>query len=375
MSLNPATLQLLSAYVDGELTPAERETVERALAADPRVREIERSMRGLGSAVRALSEAEVAKADFAGLTDRVMARVSRRPGVLARLRVKKLTALLRLALALLRSSGFTLTHERLPDGRAKIRILRAVDRAREFVPLRTLLRFLRLSPSRFHAWRLQHACALDDQSSCPHTSPLPRQYCSRPKSLTLASPVGILRGDASRHQDGCCGRIGSGNASKPPVRDACPAPPTRRPRVRISAFAQLTGCFGCFCTGSGPGGGKRWRSLSQPLSIGGIAEAYVEAAAAARDARKTTHRFALSRSDSAYGRGELSLGRSADPRRIAEARHHHFGTHRLAVFTRPPDEPVTNLAHILRQPLRWPDIYLAGDVRGCARCRHSRRRV
>src|SRR5437762_257537 len=89
-----------------------------------------------------------------------------------RRRLKKLTALLRLALALLRSSGFTLTHERLPDGRAKIRILSAVDRAREFVPLRALLRFLRLSPSRFHAWRrLQHACALDDQSSCPHTSP------------------------------------------------------------------------------------------------------------------------------------------------------------------------------------------------------------
>ena len=65
-----------------------------------------------------------------------------------------------------------MTHERLPDGRAKIRILRAVDRGRAFVPLRTLLRFLRLSTSRFHAWRrLQHTCALDDQSSCPHTSP------------------------------------------------------------------------------------------------------------------------------------------------------------------------------------------------------------
>jgi hypothetical protein len=76
-----------------------------------------------------------------------------------RRRVKKLTALLRLTVSLLRSSGFTLTHERLPDGRAKTRILRAVDRAREFVPLRVLLRFLRLSPSRFHAWRrLQHAC-------------------------------------------------------------------------------------------------------------------------------------------------------------------------------------------------------------------------
>jgi putative transposase len=89
-----------------------------------------------------------------------------------RRRVKKLTALLRLAVALLRSSKFTLTHERLPDGRDKLRILRAVDRSRGFVPLRTLLRFLRLSPTRFHAWRrLQYACALDDQSTCPHTSP------------------------------------------------------------------------------------------------------------------------------------------------------------------------------------------------------------
>jgi hypothetical protein len=87
-----------------------------------------------------------------------------------RRRVKKLTALLRLALALPRSSRFTLTHQRLPDGPAKIRILRAVDRAGAYVPLRALLRFLRLSPSRFHAWRrLQPACALADQSSCPHT--------------------------------------------------------------------------------------------------------------------------------------------------------------------------------------------------------------
>ena len=61
-----------------------------------------------------------------------------------RRRVKKLTARLRLALALRRRSGFTLTHARLPDGRAKIRILRAVDRARELVPLGALLRFLRL---------------------------------------------------------------------------------------------------------------------------------------------------------------------------------------------------------------------------------------
>ena len=88
-----------------------------------------------------------------------------------RRRVQKLAALLRLVLALLRASGFTLSRERLPDGRDKMRILRAVDRAREGIPLRALLRFLRLSPSRFHAWRRQDACALDDQSSCPRTSP------------------------------------------------------------------------------------------------------------------------------------------------------------------------------------------------------------
>ena len=89
-----------------------------------------------------------------------------------RRRVQKLSALLRLALALLRTSRFRLTGERLPDGRAKTRILRAVDRAREYLPLRAVLRFLRVSPSRFHAWRRrQRACALDDQSSCPRTSP------------------------------------------------------------------------------------------------------------------------------------------------------------------------------------------------------------
>jgi len=86
--------------------------------------------------------------------------------------IRKRSALLRLALALLRTSGFRLTRERLPDGRAKTPILRAVDQAREFLPLRAVLRFLRVSPSRFHAWRRrQRACALDDRSSCPRTSP------------------------------------------------------------------------------------------------------------------------------------------------------------------------------------------------------------
>jgi putative transposase len=89
-----------------------------------------------------------------------------------RRRVEKLAALLRLALALVRASGFSLSTARLPEGEAKLRILSAIDRARDCLPLRAVLRFLQLSPSRFHTWRRrQTACALDDQSSCPRTSP------------------------------------------------------------------------------------------------------------------------------------------------------------------------------------------------------------
>jgi hypothetical protein len=89
-----------------------------------------------------------------------------------RRRVKKLAALLRLALALLHTVGFRLSGERLPDGQAKLRILRAVDKARDHIPMRAVLRFLRMSPSRLQAWRRrQTTCTLDDQSSCPRTSP------------------------------------------------------------------------------------------------------------------------------------------------------------------------------------------------------------
>ena len=89
-----------------------------------------------------------------------------------RRRVQKLAALLRLALALLQTSGFRLSDARLLDGEDKLRILRAVDQARACVPLRAVLRFLQLSPNRFQAWRRrQSACALEGQSSCPRRSP------------------------------------------------------------------------------------------------------------------------------------------------------------------------------------------------------------
>jgi hypothetical protein len=51
-----------------------------------------------------------------------------------RQRVEKLAALLRLALALLHTSGFRLSRARLPEGEAKLRILRAVNRAGKCLP-------------------------------------------------------------------------------------------------------------------------------------------------------------------------------------------------------------------------------------------------
>jgi putative transposase len=106
--------------------------------------------------------------DLADLTEPEL----RQEILMLRRRVEKLAALLRLALALLRTSGFRLSTERLPNGPAKRRILRNVDRARECLPLRAVLGFLSLSPSPFHAWRRrQTVCCLDDQSSCPRTSP------------------------------------------------------------------------------------------------------------------------------------------------------------------------------------------------------------
>src|SRR5712691_6805644 len=92
-----------------------------------------------------------------------------------------------------------------------MRILRAVDRAREYLPLRAVLRFLRVSPSRFHAWRRrQSACALDDQSSCPRTSP------SRLTPPEVRAIEDMVTSPDYRHVPGrslCFAKIASGQKS------------------------------------------------------------------------------------------------------------------------------------------------------------------
>ena len=79
-------------------------------------------------------------------------------------RIQILVAVLRLLLALVRVSGCRLTGERLPTDQAKADILRAVDAARKTLPLRSAVRVLGLSLSRYHAWKqAERACDLADR--------------------------------------------------------------------------------------------------------------------------------------------------------------------------------------------------------------------
>jgi hypothetical protein len=73
---------------------------------------------------------------------------------------------------LLKLSGFRLDEQRLPDGAGKAKVLRAVDRCKGALSLKSTLHLVRLSPARYHAWkRAEERCALDDRSSCPRSHP------------------------------------------------------------------------------------------------------------------------------------------------------------------------------------------------------------
>jgi hypothetical protein len=81
-------------------------------------------------------------------------------------RVLRLTAILRVVLALVRIVQPDLTHLRVPGGCDKRRLLRAIDRARGVLGLGRLLRAIGLSHSRVSAWRrAAQGCELDDVAS------------------------------------------------------------------------------------------------------------------------------------------------------------------------------------------------------------------
>jgi len=86
-------------------------------------------------------------------------------------RIRKLIALLRVLLVVPKISRFSLNQARLPEGYDKRSLLRVIEQARSALPLRSVLRVVRLSSSRYHHWKQEKECALDDGPSCPRVSP------------------------------------------------------------------------------------------------------------------------------------------------------------------------------------------------------------
>ena len=88
-----------------------------------------------------------------------------------RTRVARLMALLRLLVVLLRLSGFSLAGTRIPQEAGKHTLMRAIQRSRAVLPLHVILRGLRLSHSRYHSWKREKKCGLEDMLSRPRSSP------------------------------------------------------------------------------------------------------------------------------------------------------------------------------------------------------------
>jgi transposase-like protein len=96
--------------------------------------------------------------------------------LILRQRIESLLALLRLVVVLLKVSGTPLKYARIPDGYSKSLLLRAIERSRTALPLRNVLRVLRLSPSRYYLWKREKSCSLEDMPSCPRSSPQQLTY-------------------------------------------------------------------------------------------------------------------------------------------------------------------------------------------------------
>ena len=67
-----------------------------------------------------------------------------------RQRIQRLVSLLRMVLIVLKVSGISFARVRLPEGTTKLLLLRAIERSRSDLPLRTVLRVIGLSHTRYH---------------------------------------------------------------------------------------------------------------------------------------------------------------------------------------------------------------------------------
>ena len=86
-------------------------------------------------------------------------------------RIEALTTIMGLLLALVRVSNGRLIRARLSNVADRTTILRAVERARRVLPLRSVLRVVGLSSTRYAAWKQGAACKLGDDTNCPRVRP------------------------------------------------------------------------------------------------------------------------------------------------------------------------------------------------------------
>jgi putative transposase len=83
----------------------------------------------------------------------------------------RLLAILRLVVVLLKVFEISLRHRRVPNGEKKRLLLRAVDRSKDVLSLRSTLRVIGLTKTRYHDWKREEECELEDASSCPQSHP------------------------------------------------------------------------------------------------------------------------------------------------------------------------------------------------------------
>lgn len=106
---------------------------------------------------------ELCSAEAAGLRSEL---------VKVRRRERLLLAVCRLLFVLVRVLGARLDLRRLPEKGDKAKVLEAISRARNSIPLTVALRVVGMSAARYHAWRrVDPACLPDDRSSCPKAKP------------------------------------------------------------------------------------------------------------------------------------------------------------------------------------------------------------
>jgi hypothetical protein len=87
--------------------------------------------------------------------------------ILLRRRSARLLSFLRLVVIALKVSGISFARVRLQEGTAKLQLLRAIERSRPHLPLRTLLRAIGLSHARYHDRIRADRCGLDDRPRDP----------------------------------------------------------------------------------------------------------------------------------------------------------------------------------------------------------------